>query len=308
MRLTNSEMKQVQRCPRKWYFSTYRALQPVKRKDFNKPLSIGTRLHDALAEYYQPGDIRLDPMQYLDGTITRDIIEFPSLEEEIDKEGDLVRIMLQGYMDWLEEEGLDADIRVVEPEAELEVPLIDGVTLLSKVDAQVEEISTGKRGAIEHKSVGDLKKPVRKLQVDSQLLTEHLVQFLGENVKAPENRRTVEFTIYNMLRKVKRSAQAKPPFYGREIVRHNDEELRNHWRHCTGIAMRIQELRARLDAGVDHHVACPPNVTTDCSWDCDFAEPCLSGMIDDGSDIEGYLAEKYETHNPLERYVSEQSA
>ena len=147
---------------------------------------------------------------------------------------------------------------------------------------------------------------LRKLQVDSQLLTEHLVIYLGK-IDA-ERDLVTEFTLYNMLRKVKRTAKANPPFYARERIHHNVDELRNHWKHCAGIAERILDLRTKLDAGADPHRVCPPNVTADCSWDCDFAEPCLSGMMDDGSDIEGYLAEKYETHNPLERYVSEQSA
>lgn len=310
IRLTNSEMKDWRRCRRKWWLSSHRGLQKRGTEEFNKPLSIGSRVHDVLAEYYQPGNVRRDPMQFFWGGVLADIVEHPAQEKEILKEADLCEAMLEGYFEWLEDEGADMDLEVIEPESEMEVPLVvaeDGVTLhaslLSKIDARVRSRETGKHSAIEHKTTQSLTDPIRRLQVDTQLLTEHLVEFMDllEKGDDPEDNRA-QSVWYNMLRKVKRTASAKPPFYGREEVQHSITELRNHWIHVRQQADEILRMHQLLDEGGDHHVLCYPNPTKDCTWDCEYREPCLGGMFDDGSDVEGYLADQFETGDPLARY------
>jgi len=309
IRLTNSEAKQWRRCRRKWYLGTYRGLQK-RGIEFDNPLSIGTRMHDTLQHYYVPGLERPDPMAHFEAGVEEDVSEHPAMEDDIRKEADLCRAMLEGYLQWLEEEGEDSDIRVVEPESEMEAPLVvadDGsgtveATLLSKIDARVERVSDGKRGALEHKTVGgSFKEALPTLQVDTQLLTEHLVEYLhlleheGEGTRA-------EFILYNMLRKVKRTARAKPPFYERHEVTHTVEELRNHWKHVHRIATEIIATRAELDGGASHHELCPPNPTRDCRWECEFRDVCLPGRLDDGQDPEPMIQDFFEVGDPLARY------
>lgn len=293
-------MKDWRRCRRKWWLGYYRGLQR-QTVAFNRPLSIGSRVHRVLEAYYIPGLDRPDPMEFFRAGVERDVEEFTAFEKAIRKEADLCEAMLEGYLQWLEEEGADADLKVIQSEAEMEVPLIEGVTLLSKIDARVERVSDGKRGALEHKTVQSLTDPLPRLQVDSQLLTEHLVEFMTLLEEGREENRA-SFCLYNMLRKVKRSARAKPPFYGREEVQHNVEELRSHWRHVAQIAEEVKRTHELLDAGTDPQELCYPNVTADCTWDCPFSGPCLSGQFDDGSDVEQHLADEFEVGDPLERY------
>lgn len=311
LRLTNSEMKDWRRCRRKWWLGDHRGLQKRGWEPFNSPLSIGSRIHDVFAVYYVPGYERPDPMQFFEEQLARDLEEHPAMEKDIRKEADLCRKMLEGYFAWLEEEGIDSDLTVIEPESEMESPLVitdDDVvlaTVLSKIDARVER-SDGKRGALEHKTTPSLTDPVRRLQTDTQLLTEHLVEYLHHLEVDPSaiDTNRAQFILYNMLRKVKRTANAKPPFYGREEVQHSVQELRSHWQHVHQQAIEILEMKERLDAGESPDILCYPNPTRDCSWDCPFSEPCLSGMFDDGSDVESYLAEEFEQGDPLERYRS----
>jgi hypothetical protein len=54
--------------------------------------------------------------------------------------------------------------------------------------------------------------------------------------------------LVNLLKKVKRTASAKPPFYARVDVPHNIHELRNHWKHVVHRA-EIADAERRLDAG-----------------------------------------------------------
>jgi hypothetical protein len=306
IRLTNSEAKGWKRCKRKWYLGQYRGLGK-KTVEFDRPLSIGTRMHNALEDYYQPG-LERDPERVMknfwDG-INADLEEHPALADDLKKEADKCDAMLTGYFEWLEEEGLDADLEVVSPETEVEVPLIEGATLLSKIDVSVRKISDDKLGNLEHKTTASLTDPVRRLQVDTQLLTEHLVLFLRElevndEATALENR--AEFVLYNMLKKSKRTARAKPPFFARHEVRHGVQELRSHWQHVAQVAREILDMRVALDDGADPNVLCYPNPIKDCTWDCDFADACLGGMFDDGSDVEAYLAEHFEVGDPLARY------
>lgn len=305
LRLTNSEMGTYRRCPRRWWLGYYRALAPKGKVDFNRPTGIGTRVHNALQVMYDPRQQHIDPLQFLEGTIRADLVEFPVMEADIIKEGELAIAMMEGYVQWIAEEGKDYDLRIIAPEEGVEVPLPpfdpSEVTLMAKLDVRVQNISDDSRWALEHKTVGDLKQPIPLLQIDAQLLTEHLVEYLKlleEGVDVEEQR--ADGVLYNMLRKSKRTARAKPPFYDRKEVRHNQEELRNHWRHVVSWATRIQDARERLDAGETHHTVCPPVPEKTCTWQCDFFKIC--GMLDDGSDVEGAIDDMYTQVDPLARY------
>lgn len=308
--LTNSEMKDWRRCKRKWWLSNYRGLQKKGSEEYNQPLSIGTRVHDTLAHYYIPGMERPDWEVFFWATVEVDVETHPEFEKDIRKEADLCHAMLEGYFQWLEEEGEDMELEVIEAESEMSVPLVIDdkevkVALLSKIDTRVRRVTDDKIGAIEHKTVQSLTDPIRRLQTDTQLLTEHLVEYMDSLEREPgtaeDNR--AQFVLYNMLRKVKRTGNAKPPFYGRHEVQHSIIELRNHWKHCYAIAEEILEMRKVLDEGeYDPHIVAHPNPTKECTWDCPFREPCLGGMFDDGSDVEGYLADQFEAGDPLERY------
>jgi len=294
-------MRTWRRCRRKWWLSYYRGYRPTGI-DFNRPLSIGTRVHDALAAYYEP-DVakREDPLEFIQKSVATDISNNPDHEADIEAEGELCTIMMEGYLQWLEETGADSDLMCIEPESEMEIELFPGVTLLSKIDARMERKTDGARLALETKTVASLDQNLETLQLDTQLLTEHLVEFLKLKEEGEETHRA-QGVIYNMLRKVKRSARAKPPFYGREEVRHNENELRNHWKHVVAHARDILEAHEKLDRGDEHHYVVYPNPGRDCRWDCEFRKICP--MFDDGSDVEAALNDLYETGDPLARYES----
>lgn len=314
LRLSNSEMKEYRRCKRKWYLSTYRRLGKLAPDLPGEPLSIGNVVHDALAAYYESRQPRkrkvIDPVAWAEQQYAVRIQEVPQYAESLEKERQLTTIMLQGYLEWLEETGADADLRIVGAETMVEVVIVpesehgSAVHLISKLDAPVERISDGAKLVLEHKTVGSLDRPLETLKLDTQLLSEHLARFLHDmeaGASADEAYDQCQGVLYNMLRKVKRSATAKPPFYGREDIIHNRYELRNHWRHVLAVAREIQATTKALNAGGDHHTLCAPNPTRDCSWDCDFFKVCV--MFDDGSNAEGALNALYEERDPLQRYA-----
>jgi hypothetical protein len=290
-------MRQWQRCKRQWYFATYRRLVRQGAVNFNRPLGIGSRVHDALAVYYDP-DKRIDPLEYLAQSIEADVLAHPAHETDVRKEGALAVAMMEGYVQWCEETGADVGMELLKAEGATEVELAPGLHLLTKMDAQVR-MPDGSRLNLEHKTVGDLSTPIQALQLDTQCLTEHLAEYLELKLKGEEEDRA-EGVLYNMLRKSKRTVRAKPPFYARVPVRHNIHELRSHWEHVMAIASEIVAAQAALDSGARHQAVAPPNPTRDCKWQCPFFQICP--MLDDGSDVEQAIADLYVQGDPLARY------
>lgn len=300
--LSNSEMKDFQRCKRKWWLSYIRGLQRVAADAPMSPTHIGTTVHDALAAYYDP-EQRTDPVAFANEALDELLDEMPGWGDEIQKERELATAMLEGYLEWLEETGADSDLTIQGTETKVEVKLVEGVHLISKLDAPVVRQRDGAKLAIEHKTVQAFDRPLMLLKLDTQMLTEHLVRFLHmqeEGATAEEAMFEAQGVLWNGLRKVKRGPRSTPPFYHREDVTHNLNELRNHWKHVVGIARDMQTRVDRLAAGETHQAVVPPNPTKDCKWDCPFFQVC--GMFDDGSNVEGALEAMYEVGDPLARY------
>lgn len=301
--ITQSTIKEYTRCRRRWWLATYRRL---RKAEYRSPLTVGNLVHDALAAYYDSmyGNSNgvIEPIQFVKARSLAVMEEFPEDAQYIAKDAEMAGIMVEGYMEWLEETAADAQFEEVEPEREIAVQLTDGVILLGKLDGKVLT-RDGWTGFLEHKTVGNFTELPAVAQIERQYLTYDLLEYLellqlGESV-APGQPLT-DGAILNMLRKVKRTSRANPPFYARHKVEHNIEELRSHWKHVVAIAKEMQDAITRLDAGESHHTVAPPTPTLDCRWSCNFFSVCP--LFDDGSDVEVVLDFEYEEHDPLERY------
>lgn len=296
-RLTQSELRTFKRCRRKWWLQYQRRLR-LQREKTTGAAPLGTRVHDALEALYASGHDTEAMWAHLNGAYDRAVAESPEDEAELRKEHDLARAMLEGYVEWLAETGADEDLELIAAEEAVEVPFSDvldeRVVLLGKLDQRVRRISTGERMFMDHKTVDDFSR-VSLLALDEQMMHYHLLEHLKliDEGKDPDEERTGG-GIFNMLRKVKRTSRAKPPFYMRSEVRHNKTNLRAYWaRVYATVADMITVERVGFDAAY-------PNPTRDCSWDCPFLPICP--MFDDGSDVEGVIEMFYDEGNPLERY------
>lgn len=307
--LTNSEAQDFLDCRRRWYLAVYRKLGRPDEVRYNSSQSIGSMYHAGLAAYYNfgqsPADYArkayADAILDLQATFGDNELALASHMAALEKEMSLVITMLEGYELYLQDEAPDEDLEVLGAEEKIEVPLTDGINLRGKIDAPARwkanpEIIL----QLEHKTVGNFTDLPKTAQANPQFLTYDLMSYLRTLFEKTGQR--IDGIIINMAKKVKRTVKANPPFFKRHEVRHNEEELRNHWKHLVGIGREIQRTRERLDAGEDHHIVAPPRPSRDCSWKCPFAGPCLSGMIDDGSDFEGYVKANYAERDPLERY------
>jgi hypothetical protein len=317
--LTNSEVSVWQRCHRKWWLGVYRGLT-LTNVDYMGYRAHGDRVHRALAAWYVPeGQQRTDPREALERVIVEDwtalvaqVRARPAYGDTDQLVGELAikfndacaleRAMVEGYMEWVVEQGDDAQYKVIAPEADMSAYLegeVAGekvaVRARGKIDVRIRR-QDGVRLFEDHKTVGSLTQRRKVLHMDPQMLHYHLLEWFSSEMV--EER--CDGAIYNMLRRVKRTAQAKPPFYERVEVHHNAYEIDAYRRRLLGAARDIMRAERELDAGADHMSVAYPNPTENCAWDCEFFVVCP--MHDDGSRVDDAIAALYVSSDPMARY------
>ena len=299
VRLSNSEIQTYKDCRRKWWLSYYRRMQP-RQKTYTGPLALGTRIHAALDEYYAQGVPLLVAHAELVAA-DRLTLESDSRDSSsLDAEADLGRIMLEGYLQWVEDEGIDSELEIVSTEEKISVPLFNGeVELQGKLDMRVRRKIDGVRMFRDFKTVGGSLSDFANLApMNEQVLTYMLL----ESMKEGEENRS-EGGIFTMLKKVKRTAKATPPFYDQIEVRHNIFTMRSFWNRIHGVITDLMRTRKALDDGEAASLVAYPSPSRDCKWKCQFFSICT--MFDDGSSAEQALTEMFEERDPYAYYNSD---
>lgn len=300
--VSNSEVEKFKSCRRLWWLTHYLGLGREQSKI--GPLPLGTRVHLALEGLYRDGR---DPVEVYQEHLEEDRILFNDSDEstnddavkKFNSEGELGRIMVEGYMDWLEDTHADSLIEVIDTEKEVRYPLFDGkIILRGKVDMRVRDRNDGARLALDHKTAVSFNVYHNNAHMSEQLMTYTLLEKLQGVEFSP-----VEGGIYNLLKKVRRTAKATPPFYERIVVRFNDKTLESFWTRLHGTLRDMLRVREELDRGVDHRYVAYPSPTKDCSWKCPFFSACY--MFDDGSSIEGWISNNAQKIDPYARYETE---
>lgn len=307
--ISNSELQTYKRCKRRWYLGYYRGLKPRDKTNLG-PLKLGTRIHDALEKFYVDGTNPVEEYERLQRIDNKKFLESKEaeFEENIDKwnkEADLGRIMLEGYMDWLDEDNADAEIEVVSAEEKLMYHLKDfdpRVTLIGKVDLKVKRAFDGSRAILDHKTAITFNDYLQYSRFSEQLMMYTLLERL--NTKEGDDSK-VDGGIYNLLKKVKRTGSAKPPFYGRVDIRFNTKTLESFWIRTLGTVRDIMNTRDALDRGEDHKFVAYPTQKMDWSCGtCPFFQVCP--MFDDGSAAEKMIDDFFVQEDPNARYETEE--
>lgn len=299
MFLSQSEIATWTRCPRKWFIEYYMGFTPADEPVVGNR-QLGVRLHTALEGWYGYG---LNPLKVLGLLYALIIQQHPEHEIDLKQEMAMGMIMISGYLDWIESEGKDADLRVVATETDLQVPLpgMEQVILRARMDQVIQEISTGWLSFLDHKSSAGFEKH-ETLERDPQFRFYGLLQFLkaghGEPIPGMELRPGVPVVMggtINTLRRVKRTAASKPPYYARDSIRFNLDVLSSTMIRVRQVALEIWNARGNLDAVyakggslaevnfLQRSLLRPVPIDNDCDWRC----PAASGLcvaMDDGSD------------------------
>jgi hypothetical protein len=314
-RISQSEMKTFLRCRRKWWLSEIRRLAP-KGNDPTGPLRSGSRVHTALEAVYTPGEDPFDALVKAQGSdlnayfsaAAKDGQEYDqAVNDTFIKDCELERIMLEGYLQWIAEEGVDAGLEVISTEEVITVPgdlfapaLVEeygDFQVVGKIDMRLLRVMDGKRLFLDHKTAQSLTMNLPSLQQDPQMLHYHWLEWMTGTDEQCDG------ALYNVLKKVKRTKAAKPPFYARYEIHHNKDELLSYEIRMREIIRDMFELERKLQSeGSDEYAAqlAYPNPTRDCSWDCQFFNACT--LFDDGSRVEDMLRDQFVERNPLARY------
>lgn len=296
IKVSNSELQTFMQCRRKWYINYYLRLR-LRAQSFVGPLPLGSRIHKALEMYYKDGADLLDAHDEL---VKRDLeaaMEAGDATGNLEDEADLGHLMLEGYLNWLAEEGYDDDsFEIIGSEEILEMPILDGaVTLMGKTDLRVFDKQQNVVLVRDFKTVASFPSYTDWSHLNWQVKMYQTLDF----VNTPEERR-IAGAEFHLLKKVKRGPRAKPPFYQRHEIRHNVFTLRAFWKSVHGVARDLLAVREALDNGADHREVVYPHASRDCTWMCPAFHVCP--LFDDGSDVKGMLEADFEEANPYDYY------
>jgi RecB family exonuclease len=295
--ISNSEIGTFKDCKRKWYLSYYLGLGA--EQPYTGALAFGTRIHRALELLYKTGEDPIEVWADLIQIQQDAMIEKGLNVDDLVKESELGRIMLEGYLQWVEETGADSDIDIISTEEILAAPLFDGqVELKGKLDIRARRRVDGARFSLDFKSVTSYDLYTKTAHMAEQLKTYQLLDMLNN----PDGER-IDGGRYRLLKKVKRTSTAKPPFYWDFDVRHNKKTLDAFWRQLHGVIRQMLDLRSQLDGGADPTQVAYPSPSADCSWKCPFYTACP--MFDDGSAVVDYVQDNFTQYDPYERYKEE---
>lgn len=315
--ISNSEMQTFKQCKRKWMLGNYYGLKK-KVEDFDGPLPLGVRIHESLEWWYnqlkkiengeEPDNRNPHPVDEYTRLQNKDNKRFllsphANNEDKIKKfnnESELGRVMLEGYPEWVAESNADSDIDFDMQEKALSyTPDEFGgrVTLVGKIDGMIRRKYDNSKAILDFKTCQHFT-DYRNAAHHSEQLPLYINL---ERRNSEENDAKVDGGRYRLLKKVKRSARATPPFYEDHDVRFNKKSLNSHWTRVLGTVREMMDLRDRLDNGEDHLYYAYP--TQKMGWECTtcpFFDGCF--MLDDGSDAEGFFTENYVQTDPNARY------
>jgi hypothetical protein len=271
-----------------------------KQKDYTGALALGSRIHEALDQYYSSdGEIGL--LEAHAALVKKDMDTMLAEYRDttaLESEAELGRIMLEGYLQWMDEEGIDSNLEKISNEEIITMPLFNGdVILQGKLDMRVRRKNDGVRMFRDFKTVGgSFSDFASQAQMNEQILTYMLLEH-AQNTDPSERS---EGGIFTLLKKVKRTAAARPPFYEQIEVRHNVFTMRAFWQRIHGTISDLMGVKKALDEGSDPNFVAYPRPTKDCKWKCQFYTICP--LIDDGSAAEAAISEMYEVADPYGYY------
>lgn len=290
---TNSEGVTYKRCKRQWMLRYWFKVAPPKR--VSKTRDTGIVVHAVLADWYE------NPSASIDALIEYQIAQMKDLypEEdhpEVDEVRRMTEAIVDGYLVWLEEEGPDSDLELIDTERIVwhQTPE-SNVGLLGRLDARFRRVSDEATFFMDHKVVQNLTDYPKWAHLDTQFKQYILLERLD---RADEPAWT-DGGIVNMLRRVLRTGRANPPFYGRFEVRHNDETMRRFWAQTYMLIHEIVRLEKQLNEGLLPERV-PPSPSRDCSWQCPYFDVCP--MMDSDEDWQEFMKVAYVETDPLERY------
>ena len=285
-RIRQSQLTQVRECRRKWELEYVRGLELARMPGETKGArDLGTLVHKLAEAYYKAEDWRA--VLAHERTLLGD---FPEWNDHLN----MAEIMFTGYIEWLANEAADNGLvpKMIEPNLEHSMGVFHGdeVILTGKPDLVVWNTMS------EAFEVHDTKTTTKIESViihGAQLKSYALLLKLQHGID-------VSMGVTNQLKKVKRTARATPPFYGRSTMVINTASLQHHAANIMGQLDEMVELMQYWEQEGDRNRAVYdtkfyPSPTMMCPTRCDYLAICKT--MDAGLDHERVIQFNYR-HKP----------
>lgn len=292
---SHSEMSTYKDCKRKWYLQYHLKLRR-KREPRSVARDTGILVHEALDLFYKAGglngagsnDLALD---FLRNASDEDMLKVDETERGKVKEAhDVARILTEGYFEWLHETGADVGLVIDRSELELRAPgPVEGTEIMGIIDLGGTDERSGDLFVMDNKVT---------ISIDNMVKTLHIMEqgpmyAVLAKINDPDPNRGFR-VIWNMIKRNKQTARAKPPFYQRYELAINSDQLRQFYAQLQGQIEDILRTEARLNAGEPHYKVAYPTPTQDCSWKCPYMNLC-SALSDEKRTDTSYLINTYFT-------------
>jgi RecB family exonuclease len=298
--VSNSEISTYLRCRRKWYLTYVLWLQPRKEDEPATGVrQLGMRIHQALEADVKFGTAD-GPLSWLDQIYGAEKLARLDAVEDLNREHDMAKTMLSGYLEWAAENGIDEGIEVVGAETDVvtELPGMPGVSIRGRLDRVIRRISDGVILFRDWKTVGSLTQADALIR-SPQMRFYAMLQRLSASDQDP---RIDGGQVVYMLRS-KRTARATPPFYHLEEIRYNKHDLNAAYIRAYHTIAEMTWARQKHAHGVDYREIAIPTPLDSCSWECPFLHMCP--MMDDGSNWQAMALQVYEQGSPYAYYDRE---
>lgn len=263
-------------------------------------------MHLALEGYH---GYDLDPVAVLHWAYQDLIAQHPGEEQQLRKDLDMALAIIEGYVQWSLENGIDANLDVVATEHELThrvtLPRTGQVVeWRGKLDVLFQRRDTHQYQCRDYKTVAGFTK-ANLLILDTQMRFYSMLLAFA----FPEAADRTNEVLYLMLKRSKRTARAVGPFFEQAAVAYNRHDLNATYLRSLAITEEIVSARESLDGTLPetlngrHHYTVYPSPSDFCSWGCIFARICP--MFDDGSRVEDAVSALYVQADPYQYYSEE---
>lgn len=304
---SHSEMDVFKGCRRRWMLQYWMKL---RRKSEPRAVArdTGILVHAALHEFYVLGGLSGEHsydrmMEYIALARDTDMLKVSETERKnVSEIHDVARIVLEGYIEWLQETGADEPYEYTGSEIELRAPgPVENTEIMGYLDLAGTHKQSGDLFVMDTKVVASIDDMIKSLALNEQ----GPMYALLSKVNDPDPDRGFR-VVWNMLKRNKQTARAKPPFYQRYELAINQQQLQLFYVQLQGQMEEILRTEARLNAGEHHTRVAFPTPSKDCSWKCPYLSLC-SAMMDPRTDAQWLIDQYYTTPQQREgmRSVSE---
>lgn len=293
-------------CPRSWYLRDLRRLSPATDRR-SGPLWFGGRIHNAL-EAWCDGTTS-SPVEAWHAICAHEFAiaaENEAPTDQLTKDATLGLVMLEGFMEWWPTRGEEQEYEQLAVEEEHHDILsldVDDVPVDIRLNGKLDRL-------LRHRETGDVVvgdwKTTDKLAETAynELAQSSQPRIYRALLAATRPDLPVTGIRYTMLRKVKRTAAAKPPFYFDLDLTLTAHDVEEHMRRVRTVVRQMLAVKHAVEEGVDHRDVATWNRSWKCTT-CPFKNPCELWQSTGAAAAEAMLEDNYVERDPFERYESE---